>query len=249
MRPKRLLFPTLYLAAGLAAISIACGTAPPPQPASSPSAAPPRVTAPTGVVPLYEAQRQVDEYIRSGQYDRDFADVVAEARKWLEERARTAAKPAIVLDIDETSLSNWPAYRLNGWGRVVNGECDLQKGPCGLRAWQALGQSKALAPTLALARRARELNVAVFFISGRPPELREATERNLRDQGYDWTAVVLLPSGKSFASAADFKAPERRKITDQGYTIILSMGDQESDLAGGFAERMFKLPNPVYYLP
>jgi acid phosphatase len=198
---------------------------------------------------LFEAQRQVDEYIRSGQYEDDVGKVVALARAWLEERARTAARPAIVLDIDETSLSNWPAYRINGWGRVVNGGCDLEQGPCGLRAWQALGQSKALAPTLALARRARELGVAVFFISGRPPALQEATERNLREQGYEWTRVIVLPEGAHFASAVDFKAPERRKLTEQGYTIVLALGDQDSDLKGGYAERTFKLPNPVYYLP
>ena len=165
------------------------------------------------------------------------------------ERAKTAVKPAIVLDIDETSLSNWPAYRANGWGRVVNGGCDLQQGPCGLRAFQALGQSKAIPATLALARRARELGVAVFFISAPPPNLRQATERNLREQGYEWTDLILLPVGAHFASAVDFKAPERRKITEQGYTIVLSLGDQESDLKGGYAERTFKLPNPVYYLP
>ncbi len=158
-------------------------------------------------------------------------------------------RPAIVLDIDETSLSNWPAYRLNGWGRVVNGPCDLKKGPCGLRAWQGLGRSKAIAPTLALARRARALGIAVFFISGRPPALRAATERNLREQGYTWTGVMLLPEDRTFASAVDFKAPERRKIAQQGYTILLSMGDQQSDLDGGNARRTFKLPNPVYYLP
>lgn len=242
-------FATLCFAAGLTATIVACATTPPPQRASSASAAPQTVSSHAQILPLYEAQRQVDDYIRNGQYDKDFAGVVAEARSWLEERSRTAVKPAIVLDIDETSLSNWPAYRLNGWCRLVNGECDLQGGPCGLRAWQALGQSKALEPTLTLARRAHELGVAVFFISGRPPEFQEATERNLRDQGYEWTQVILLPPGKSFASAADFKAPERRKITEQGYTILLSLGDQESDLAGGFAERTFKLPNPVYYLP
>ena len=38
----------------------------------------------------------------------------------------------------------------------------------------------------------------------------------------------------------------RRRIAEQGYTILLSMGDQESDLAGGYAERTFKLPNPFY---
>jgi predicted secreted acid phosphatase len=236
------------LLAGIAAGIIACaGT---PSSGVTPSrSTPPTVSAPAGVPNLYDVQRQVDEYIRSGRYDQDVAKVVAQARTWLEQRAKTAAKPAIVLDIDETSLSNWPAYRVNGWGRVVAGGCDLQEGPCGLRAWQALGQSKALAPTLALARRARELGVAVFFISGRPPSLLEATERNLQQQGYEWTGVLLLPEGAHCTSAVDFKAPERRKITEQGYTIVLALGDQESDLLGGYTERTFKLPNPVYYLP
>jgi predicted secreted acid phosphatase len=207
-------------------------------------------TGTTGSVPnLYEAQRLVEDYILNGRYDQDLANVVANARTWLDERAKTASKPAIVLDIDETSLSNWPAYRVNSWARIVNGPCDLKQGPCGLRAWQATGESKAIASTLSLARRARELNVAVFFITGRPAALQDATERNLRAQGYEWTKVILQPEGAKFASAADFKAPERRKIAEQGYTIVLSMGDQQSDLAGGYAEKTFKLPNPVYYLP
>jgi hypothetical protein len=29
----------------------------------------------------------------------------------------------------------------------------------------------------------------------------------------------------------------------------LTMGDQDSDLLGGYAERTFKLPNTVYFLP
>jgi acid phosphatase len=226
----------------------ACKTTPPsvtpPTPGFSQSAG-----AAATVPNLYDATRLVSEYIDSGRYEADLAKVVDQARSWLDQRAKTATKPAIVLDIDETSLSNWPAYRINGWGRVLNGPCDLQQGPCGLRAFQATGQSKAIAPTLALARHARELGVAVFFITGRPANLREATERNLREQGYEWTGVVLMPEGAHFASAADFKAPERRRLTEQGYTVILSMGDQQSDLSGGYAERTFKLPNPVYFLP
>jgi predicted secreted acid phosphatase len=230
----------------LAALALACAGTPTQR--DAPAAVAPAIAS-SDVPRLYEAQRQVDEYISSGRYERDFSAVVAQARDWLEQRSKTAKRPAIVLDIDETSLSNWPAYRLNGWGRVVGGGCDLDQGPCGLRAWQALAQSQALTPTRELARRAHELGVAVFFISGRPPNLREPTERNLREQGYDPAGVILLPEGAHFKSAVDFKAPERRKIAEQGYTIILSLGDQESDLVGGFAERTFKLPNPVYYLP
>ena len=79
--------------------------------------------------------------------------------------------------------------------------------------------------------------------------MHEATARNLREQGYEWIGLILLPDCAQFASAVDFKAPERRKIIEHGYTIILNVGDQESDLKGGYAERTFKLPNPVYYLP
>ena len=134
---------------------------------------------------LAETRKQVDEYIDSGRYDRDVAQVVAAARVWLEKRARTAVKPAIVLDIDETSLNNWPALRVNSWTRINDGPCDLQKAPCGYRAWQAMAQAKAIAPTLALARRACELGVEIFFITGRQERLREATERNLREQGFE----------------------------------------------------------------
>ncbi len=206
--------------------------------------------ASTGAVPsLFDTQARIERYISSGGYDREFAAVVGRARSYMEKRAPAVTRPAIVLDIDETSLSNWPAYRVNGWARIPTGPCDLDHGPCGIRAWQAMAASKALPPTLDLAKRAEALGVAVFFITGRPPELREATERNLRQEGYQPTGVILLPPGATFKSAVDFKAPERRKIAELGYTIILSMGDQASDLAGGYAEKTFKLPNPVYFLP
>ena len=203
----------------------------------------------TRVVNLFDAQRQIEQYVQSGRYEAEFQKVVADAQAYVERRAPQVTRPAIVLDIDETSLSNWPAYKVNGWVRITNGPCDIDKGPCGLRAWQDMAQSAALNPTLSLVNRATALGVAVFFITGRPASLQAATERNLRERGYTWEQVVLQPPNAAFTSAVDFKAPERRKIAERGYTILLTMGDQESDLKGGYAERTFKLPNPVYYLP
>lgn len=238
---------TIWIAIVLALFGWRCAGASPVSRSAAPQS--PAAVAPAAVPNLFDVQRQIQQYIDSGQYEADVGRVAHEAQTYLEQRAGAVTKPAIVLDIDETSLSNWPAYRLNGWARIVNGECDLEQGPCGLRAWQALAQSKAVPPTLALVQRAKALGVAVFFISGRPPALRAATERNLREQGYEWTEVIVYPEGAHFASAADFKAPERSKIADHGYTILVNMGDQESDLAGGYAERTFKLPNPVYAIP
>ena len=152
----------------------------------------------SSVINLFDAQRQIERYLASGQYDADVARVAAAAQAYMARRAPHVQRPAIVLDIDETALSNWPAYRVNGWVRVLNGDCNLDVGPCGLRAWQALARSDALKPTLELATRAKALGVAVLFITGRPANLREATEQNLREQGYQWEELSLAPNGVTF---------------------------------------------------
>ena len=41
---------------------------------------------------------------------------------------------------------------------------------------------------------------------------------------------------------------ERRKLAEAGNTIIATVGDQQSDLDGGFAECPFKVPNPFYFI-
>src|SRR5436305_1293492 len=46
-------------------------------------------------------------YHDSGTYDRDLRKVAEAAGHWLANRATAVTKPALVLDIDETSLSNW----------------------------------------------------------------------------------------------------------------------------------------------
>ena len=101
-----------------------------------------------------------------------------------------------------------------------------------------------------LFRQARALNVAVFFITGRPESQRAATEQNLRDVGYNgFAALHMVPDGARYASAALFKAPVRAAIEADGYNIVANMGDQPSDLADGHAERNFLLPNPFYRIP
>ena len=102
-----------------------------------------------------------------------------------------------------------------------------------------------IAPTLALYKDARSHRVAVFFVTGRPSAIQSQTEGNLHAAGYDgWTGISFKPGGGTEA----FKSSERAKIERQGYDIVVNMGDQESDLDGGHADRAFKLPNPFYYV-
>jgi predicted secreted acid phosphatase len=187
-------------------------------------------------------------YHDSGAYDRTLADVAGMAGRWVAERARSAKRPALVLDIDDTALSNWEIIKRDDFGRPIAGPCDLSiDAPCGWAAWDQLGRDPAIQPTLDLFKLARAHDVAVFFITGRPENQREATERNLKAVGYDGYAhLYMVPNDQHFASAADFKAPVRAQIEQQGYTIIANVGDQPSDLMGGHAERKFLLPNPFY---
>ncbi len=50
-------------------------------------------------------------------------------------------------------------------------------------------------------------------------------------------------------TTVEYKAYTRKHIESLGYDIALNVGDQYSDLQGGFADSTLKLPNPTYYLP
>jgi len=199
---------------------------------------------------LGDLKLQITQYKQSGAYDRDVAAVLVKARQYVERRAPVVRMPALVLDIDDTSLSSWPRIQANDYGGITNGLCNLPAGPCGQIAWQQSAQAEAIVPTLELFKAARAKGVSVFFITGRREMLRAATEANLRKAGFvDYTGLILRPEGPPTPSVVDYKSSERAKIAAQGFTIIANVGDQPSDLAGGYAERTFLVPNPFYRIP
>ena len=77
--------------------------------------------------------------------------------------------------------------------------------------------------------------------------MRQSTEHNLTKVGYlNWNALYLEPDNYAQPSTIPFKKAMRRQITRKGYDIILDVGDQLSDLKGGYADMDIKLPNPFY---
>ncbi|MBB2201766.1 HAD family acid phosphatase [Gluconacetobacter tumulisoli] len=201
-----------------------------------------------GLVNVGDARAAATHYHDSGAYDRDLVRVADAARRWVEKRAGQVSHPALVLDVDETSLSNWPVMKADDFAYIRSGACDsLPAGPCGYLAWENRAEAVVLPGTLTLVRAAQSRGVAIFFVTGRGEAERAATAANLTHAGYrDWTGLYLRAPGRPTPSAADYKAPIRAVIEARGYTIIANMGDQPSDLAGGHAERTFLLPNPFY---
>jgi 5'-nucleotidase (lipoprotein e(P4) family) len=154
---------------------------------------------------------------------------------------RSGARLAVVLDIDETSLSNYAeiaqadfAYNQQQWD-----------------AWVESASAPAIPGTLRFYHEAQKLGVAVFFITGRPESQRAATERNLRSQGYtSWAGLTLRSAAEAHTPTIAYKSAARQKIVTSGYRIAVNLGDQMSDLKGApQAEVSVKLSDPFYYIP
>jgi acid phosphatase len=236
------------LASALAVALLGCAPVAVAQPPAPPT---PIVPPPVQPANVGDLKTEATAYYESGAYLTDLQLAAAPAAAWIDEEAPRVARPAVVFDIDETALSNWDAIQANDFGRVIDGPCaEPPKGPCGWAAWDLRSQSTVIPPTMDVFDAARRNDAAIFFITGRPESQRAATVRNLESTGYaGYANLIMEPVGSHYDSAADFKAPQRAHIESLGYTIVANIGDQPSDLDGGFSERTFLLPNPFYRIP
>ncbi len=200
------------------------------------------------VATLGKLKQQIRQYYACtcdcGCYEKEAEEQGVRAIEFLRQRVAKAAageKLAMVLDIDDTALSNYPLYRTNDFSYI----------PAEYDRWLAGATAPAIRPTLTLFGAARELGVAVFFISGRREDQRAATARNLRAVGYKgWTGMILRGPADKKKTASAYKTTARQKILARGYHLVLNVGDQLSDLSGEpTAEFSVKLPNPMYFLP
>lgn len=199
-----------------------------------------QIAEPANLSPAKQALRA---YIDSAQYQKDIAEVALSANKYLVKRIARGVKPdkkmAIVFDIDETTLSNLSHILSHDFGYIEKE----------WNAWVAAGRAPAIIPVQTVYETAVRAKIDVFFITGRKEEERASTERNLRDVGYDtWTKIYFKPATSEDAnlSIRGFKTEARRRLERDGYVIVANIGDQDSDLLGGHAEKWFKLPNPFY---
>jgi hypothetical protein len=180
-----------------------------------------------------------------------------------------ATHPAIVLDVDDTTLATWNYEIASNWAfnsttnaTYVNGEL-----------------FPAVPGMVDMVQRAAAEGYAIFYLTGRPAIQEAATLGNLTDSdtigldaGYPAPtqltdgedglftkpAVADYPDYLTTACAGDlngscttihYKSATRAHIESLGYDIVANFGDQYSDLKGGYADHVFKLPNPNYFLP
>ncbi len=195
----------------------------------------------TPPVNLAKIKQELLAYCQSGQYDRDLAATYKKATAYLQQRINSnhGKRLAVVMDIDETSLSNLPDMEKESFGGT-----EKQLDQAMMKA-----QDPAIKPALKFFNFAKQHHVAIFFVTGRNEYMRAATIKNLHQAGFSgWQALYLTPNNYAKSSIIPFKSAERHKIELQGYDIVLTIGDQWSDLKGGYADRYFKLVDPFYFI-
>lgn len=195
---------------------------------------------------LHTAKQRAIFYHDSSEYNFDQEAIVQQAISFLADKiAKNKELPepkklAVVFDIDETSLSNY---------KILLSLDFAYHSPHLLTALEE-ADDPVIQPTLKLYNFAKDNGVSIFFITGRPEELRIFTEANLKGVGFTkWVKLFLKPNEYKEKSVIPYKSGARKSIEAQGYQIVVNIGDQWSDLAGGYAERVFKMPNPYYYVP
>lgn len=198
-------------------------------------------SAATAADPAPEQVAQIEQYYESGAWARETARVAERARASLRERlrsARDARRLVAVFDVDDTALSTYECMKAGAFADARRTACVL------------LGPHPAIAPTLRLFRFAQQRKVSIAFVTGRPEFIRTTTLAQLRVAGFRGRYELLMrPSEDERASVVPFKSSARKRLQRGGRKVAINVGDQASDLAGGFAQRTFKLPNPMYTLP
>ncbi len=210
---------------------------------------------PTGTLAPGDPTKTLHQPSPDGAYAHEVEGIAADAGKFLAHEAKPqqkhSAAPAIVFDIDDTTLNTYSYEIFSGF--VFNGTTNGNFVNAG-----SADVFPAVPGMVDLEAKAMDEGYTVFFLTGRPETQRAASEANLGDAGYSFddanvylkdNASPWLSSCAPTCTRTQYKSLTRQHIESLGYHIVANLGDQFSDLDGGFSDARFKIPNPMYFLP
>ncbi len=189
----------------------------------------------------------------NGAYANEVGGIVTGAERDLTKQLGRSnphgAKPAVVFDVDDTTLNTY-SYEIYS-NFVYN--------PTSNAAFVNSGVFRAVPHMVDLEHYAEAKGFTIFFLTGRPETQRTGTIANLTSEGYDvqssklylkdYTVDTWLSPCATSCTTTQYKSLTRAHIESLGYNIVGNFGDQYSDLNGGYSDLTFKMPNPTYYLP
>lgn len=179
---------------------------------------------------------KVQQYIESGRYDKDICSLTQKAKAIVNYEILTNPRAkTVIIDIDETLLSNLPYIKEQENLNDVDQLC----------AWQRHGLCQPIKPMVDFYLWALKKPVEVIFITARASDLADATTDNFNKHHLP-VAKIIFRDPIQWPVPKHFKTEQRRLISEAGSDIILNIGDQPTDFEGGYWKQALKVPNPFY---
>ena len=188
------------------------------------------------LINLRVAKDSVKEYYESGKYDEEMNKIFNDAKDQIN-NIRIDNNSAVIFDVDDTALSNYE----------ISKKLDFGYDYTIVQDWVMSAKLPAIKQTKGFFDFLKSKNIKRIFLTSRNFDEYDATYKNLVDQGYTGfdTLIVRSKSDKDLGSQK-FKTRERENLTKAGYEIIATVGDQWTDLNGGFSGIKIKVPNYLY---
>ena len=180
------------------------------------------------------------QFTKTAEYRKQFSAATTSAKKYCQQYLKEHSDSknlAVVSDIDETILDNREEFQVHPKFEWNNFE-----------KWIDQARAPLLPKTAEFLKWARMKGIAVFLCTGRPEKTRRFTIENLVRDHVSFDGLYLRADNEIGQPAAVYKSGVRKRIEDMGFTVVVNIGDQWSDLSGGHALDCEKLPNEIYFI-
>ena len=188
------------------------------------------------LVNLRTSKDIVKDYYETGKYTDEMNEVIKDAKEKFD-KVEVKNNSVVIFDVDETALNNYGLAKQMDFGYVY----DLNK------KWNEELKAPAIKETQDLYFYLLNKGFKIIFLTGRNSSEYDVTYKNLIQEGYSGFDTLITQSKEDQKlKAQEFKSKVRTELTNQGYEIVGTVGDQWTDLNGPYSGIQIKLPNYLY---
>lgn len=182
-------------------------------------------------------KKELRQYVNSGEYYSDINEQINQAVLIVSKYIGMKNK-AVIIDIDETMVSEYDFMVQYDFGWFDE---NLEKA-------QNYEHFPSFKCVVDFVNYCINSDIIVITLSSRRERHRNTVVNLLNNAGYKKISNIALRPNEDKGTIQNFKTSQRKKIIEDGFDIILNIGDQPSDLDGGYAENIIKIPNPFYLI-
>ncbi|MFZ1518425.1 MAG: HAD family acid phosphatase [Ignavibacteriaceae bacterium] len=188
------------------------------------------------LVNLRTAKDTVKEYYESGKYNDEMNEIIKDAKEKFD-KVEIKKNSVVIFDVDETALNNYGLAKQMDFGYVY----DLNK------KWNEELKAPAIKETQDLYFYLLNKGFKTIFLTARNYNEYDVTFKNLIQEGYSGFDTLITQSKEDQnLKSQEFKNKVRTELTNKGYEIVGTVGDQWTDLNGPYSGIQIKLPNYLY---